>query len=104
MVLPISREHQFLTATGLAEAIAQGHSPLVHLVSFPALTINHGMILFAVRAEPQGWEFTAYDPNDPLQPTTLRFDRARSTFSLPPNNYWAGGPLEIIEIFRSWWL
>ncbi len=103
MVLPISREHQFLTATGLAEAIAQGHSPLVHLVRFPALTINHGMILFAVRAEPQGWEFMAYDPNDPLQPTTLRFDRARGTFSLPPNNYWAGGPLEIIEIFRSWW-
>ena len=104
MVFPISREHQEKTAASLADALRQGFSPIVHLVQFPALTINHGMILFEVAATEAGWAFSACDPNDPQKPATLMFDKAARQFSLPANAYWAGGALKIIEIFASWFL
>jgi len=104
MVLPISREHQSLTAERLAAALGQNLSPIIHLVKFPSLTINHGMILFAVTATANTFEFSAYDPNQPAAPARLTFDRQAQTFFLPANSYWAGGELNIIQIFQSWWM
>jgi hypothetical protein len=104
MVFPISPAHQERTVAGLLAAIQKSISPIVHLVTFPSLTINHGMILFAAAETGSGWEFSAYDPNDPAQPARLGFDRAAKTFSLPPNRYWAGGGLNVIEIYRGWWM
>jgi hypothetical protein len=104
MVFPISRRHQSRTAARLAAAVRQNTSPIVHLVTFPALTINHGMILFDVSETEPAIEFQAYDPNDPSQPACLAFDRAASAFRLPPNRYWAGGPLNVIQIYCGWFL
>jgi len=102
MVFPISRAHQARTAASLEAALQQNIPPIIHLVKFPALTINHSMILFAVTETGQGFAFQAYDPNNPQQPVPLAFDHKSSRFSLPPNHYWAGGELDIIEIYRSW--
>jgi hypothetical protein len=104
MILPVSRSHQKQTASRLAAALAQNLSPIVHLVTFPSLTMNHGMILFGMTETAGGADFSAYDPNDPAQPTRLTFDRASKTFFLPQNRYWAGGRLNVIEIFRGWFM
>ena len=104
MVLPISRGHQAHTAASLVAALARNRSPIIHLVKFPALTINHGMILFDVATTPNGFTFAAYDPNQSQAPTELTYDRQTQTFSLPANAYWAGGSLQVIEIFRNWWM
>jgi hypothetical protein len=104
MVFPISPAHQERTAARLIAAIQKNISPIVHLVKFPSLTINHGMILFDVTETGHVLEFSAYDPNDPAQPARLGFDRNARTFSLPPNRYWAGGGLNVIEIYRDWWM
>ena len=71
-------------------------------MKFPSLTINHGMIVFEGTETKAGFEFSAYDPNNPSQPVRLTFDHAMNTFSLPPTRYWAGGKLNVIEIYRSW--
>jgi len=102
MVLPISRAHQTATAARLIAALGQNVCPIIHLVTFPALTINHGMIVYDVRQTGEGAEFSAYDPNDPDHPAVLHLDHRRKTFSLLPNTYWAGGDLNIIQIYRSW--
>lgn len=102
MIFPISRAHQGRLAARLRAEIKEGISPIIHLVKFPSLTINHGMILFGVTETGSGLEFPAYDPNDPAQPAQLMFDRTGKTFSLPSNRYWAGGGLNVIEIYRSW--
>ncbi len=104
MIFPISRAHQERLAARLHAEIQKGIASIVHLVKFPSLTINHGMILFDVAETEGGLEFSAYDPNDPSQPARLVFDRTAKTFSLPPNRYWAGGGLNVIEIYRSWWI
>ena len=102
MVFPITRGHQTRTAAQLVTALEQNLSPIIHLVKFPSLTINHGMVLFHAVSTRNGGEFSAYDPNNPLQPANLIFDRATATFSLPPNRYWPGGELNVIEIYRNW--
>jgi len=104
MIFPISRAHQERTAERLRAEIQRGAAPIIHLVRFPKLTINHGMILFDAGATQHGVTFQAYDPNQPGAPTEVSFDRATKTFSLPANRYWAGGALNVIEIYRGWWM
>ena len=104
MIFPIARAHQARTAAQLSAALRHNCSPIVHLVKFPSLTINHGMVLFSGSETPRGFEFQAYDPNDPNRPAQLTFDRELQTFFLPANLYWAGGSLNLIEIYRGWFL
>lgn len=104
MVFPISRTHQKRTAASLLHEIQWGGSPIVHLVRFPQLTINHGMVLFDAKPADHGTVFLAYDPNDPARPSEITFDSATQTFSLPSNRYWIGGMLNVIEIYRNWWM
>jgi hypothetical protein len=104
MIFPISRRHQERTAESLYVTIREGFAPLIHLVKFPALTINHGIILFEAADTESGFVFSAYDPNNPVQPAQLSFDRRARAFSLPKNDCWAGGPLDVIEIYRGWFL
>jgi hypothetical protein len=104
MIFPISRGHQKRTAENLFAAIQKKFPPIIHLVKFPSLTINHGMVLFDVAENGGGLEFSAYDPNNPEKPAWLKFDRAAKKFFLPANSYWAGGELDVIEIYRGWFL
>jgi len=100
MVFAISREHQVATAAALRAALRQNVPPIIHIVKFPALTINHSLLVFAGTDT----EFQCYDPNQPAQSISLSFDPKMRTFSLPRNHYWAGGPLDVIEIYRTWWM
>ena len=104
IVVPVSRGHQHRTAGDLLDAIEAHDAPLVHLLRFPSLAINHGMVVFEGARTSGGAEFLAYDPNEPGHPARLVYDRARRAFSLPPNRYWRGGELNVFEIFRRWYL
>lgn len=104
IVVPVSRAHQHRTAGELLNAVADHSSPLVHLLRFPSLAINHGMVVFEGARTSEGAQFLAYDPNDPERPARLTYDRERRSFSLPANRYWHGGALNVFEIFRRWYL
>jgi hypothetical protein len=101
MIWPFSRSQQRQTAVHLMGAIQSNASPVVHLVRFPGLTINHAMVLFAVQETADRIEFSAYDPNSPEQPATLTYDRARRSFSVPTNAYFPGGRVDVYEIYRN---
>jgi hypothetical protein len=101
MVFPISRRHQEQTAHRLSLVPAARIDPIVHLVRFPQLTINHGLTLFARADSASEIRFQAYDPNLPDRPAELIYDRPRHTFFFPPNHYWAGGRVDVIEIYRG---
>lgn len=101
MVLPISRQHQSRTAQGLQERLAQGGAPIVHLVRFPQLTINHSISIFGCQQSERETSFCAYDPNYPERPGSLTYEHATQCFSMPANRYWEGGLLDVIEIYYS---
>jgi hypothetical protein len=104
IVVPVSRAHQHRTAADLLAATEEHSAPLVHLLRFPSLAINHGMVVFEGARTGTGAQFLAYDPNDPDRPARLTYDRERRTFSLAANRYWRGGDLNAFEIFRRWYL
>ncbi len=102
MAFPFTRAHQTRTAGALAEALRQNRLPILHLVKFPAMSINHCIVLFNATETGRGWEFESYDPNNAGEPERLTFDRASQTFYLEPNACWPGGALNVSHICRSW--
>jgi len=102
MIWPFSRHQQHQTAERLVREIKQHAAPVVHLVRFPSLRINHAAVLFDVKDAADRIEFSAYDPNSPEQPAKLTYDRTRRSFSLPTSAYFPGGRVEVYEIYRNW--
>jgi hypothetical protein len=101
MVFPVWGRHQEQTAQRLARLLGEGGVPIVHLFRFPRITINHGLVLFAVAESEREIQFEAYDPNIPAHPVKLTYDRARREFRFPPACYWGGGAVSVMEIFRG---
>jgi hypothetical protein len=103
MVMPFGRGHQEDTAARLISAIAQRRPPIVHLVRFPRIAINHAMLLYAYTETEDAIRFAAYDPNAPDAPATLTYERATRTFTLPHNSYFRGGRVDVYEIYHRPW-
>ena len=102
MIWPFSRHHQQKTAETLAAEIKRNRAPVVHLVRFPGLSINHAVVLFDATATEKEILFAAYDPNSPDKPATLTYDRTARVFSFPTNFYFPGGRVDVYEIYCTW--
>lgn len=102
MIFPFSRSHQEKEAEALATAISNNRSPVVHLLTFPKIKINHAILLFDVDEEQDVLRFAGYDPNNPEAPVELTFDRKTRTFDYPVNDYFKGGKVDVYQIYRNW--
>jgi len=102
MIFPFSRRHQEKMAAQLAAAIKENRPPVVHLVRFPELGINHAVVLFAARETESEIEFTVYDPNNPALPLHMVFNRAQRKFLLPATRYFTGGRVDVYQIYYRW--
>jgi len=102
MIFPFARSHQEHISRQLVEALKENRPPIVHIVRFPSLAINHAILLFDVRESDSEIVFAVYDPNAPEQPTTLTYDRVARTFNYPRNAYFQGGRVDVYEIYHAW--
>ncbi|MFM2294429.1 MAG: hypothetical protein RLZZ350_842 [Verrucomicrobiota bacterium] len=102
MIYPFTRAGQAREARRLADEIAAGELPIVHLCRFPQLTINHAVLLYAATTNASGLQFLAYDANNPRAPQPLQFDAASKTFQFAHNEYLQGGRVDAYEIYRDW--
>lgn len=102
IIFPLKPSHQQQMAAQLSSRVQAGLLPLIHLVRFPQLTINHAMLLFDSRETTNGYEFEAYDPNSPSRPVTLSFDGISGRFQMPAARYFPGGRVDIYEIYHAW--
>jgi hypothetical protein len=102
MIWPFSRANQASTAERLLADLKENRPPVVHVVRFPQLTINHAVLLFGATENEKEIVFSVYDPNKPDSPKRLNYDRATRTFNFAGNDYWPGGRVNIYEVYRSW--
>jgi hypothetical protein len=101
MILPFRRSELEDTAAALAQEIAVHRPPVVHVADFPAIHINHALLLYRVAEAPEEIRFEAYDPNDGSQPLQLRFERGDGVFRLAPTRYFGGGVVDVYEVYHS---
>jgi hypothetical protein len=102
MIFPFSRSHQERIANQLTKALAENRPPVVHLACFPSLAINHAVLVFHALETDTKINFSAYDPNNPEQHALLTYDRRTRTFYYPRNPYFAGGPVDVYQIYHAW--
>lgn len=102
MVFPFTVRHQRSTMKRLGSILSDGGVAVVHVVRFPALTINHALMVYAREADAGGREvFWAYDPNDPRHPVALIWNGDR--FALEANTYFAGGRVDVYPVYANAW-
>jgi hypothetical protein len=99
VVFPFSRHQQADVAKQIQDELNTRGAAVVHLVRFPQLTINHAVLVFEAHSSPERIEFLTYDPNDPMGPITITYERATKTFSLPFNAYFPGGRVDVYSIY-----
>ena len=61
MILPFTRAGQVKMAEKLRQKLATGRLPILHVATFPGLTINHSVLLFGSSDNGDALEFQAYD-------------------------------------------
>jgi hypothetical protein len=99
MILPFSRHQQEHVAERLQQQLQHKGPVVVHVLRFPQLSINHAVVIFDAKTASNRVDFVTYDPNEPGNPTTIRFDRAARTFYMPPNAYFSGGRIDVYSIY-----
>ncbi|HLX68792.1 MAG TPA: hypothetical protein VKV04_04110 [Verrucomicrobiae bacterium] len=102
MIFFFSRASQERTVKRLLADLKDNRPPVVHLTTFPSLSINHAILLFGAKETENEILFSVYDPNKPDSPKVLTYNRATRTFSFASNDYWPGGKLNVYEVYRSW--
>ena len=102
MIMHFSARQQERMAAQLLVSIQRNRPPVVHLADFPKLHLNHAVLLIDAREDEEGIEFAVYDPNDSSRASRLRFDRAERRFYFPTNFYFAGGRVDVYEIYSAW--
>lgn len=102
MPFPLTRGHQAEEAEQLRARLQDGIPPVVHVLRFPSLAINHALVIQHAEETAEAIRFAVYDPNTPGQPTTLTFRRADRSFYLPANEYFVGGRVKVYEVYHRW--
>jgi hypothetical protein len=99
MVFPFPRAHQAEVAATLRAEVAAGRAPIIHVLRYPVITLNHLMLVYAVEETPSEIRFVSYDPNQSEAPIVLRYDRGARAFSYPRTVYFAGGGVKVYEVY-----
>lgn len=101
MVFPFSRTGQQRVAERLEARLLGGTPCAIHVVRFPSLKINHALLLLKVSRAGDSVIFHAYDPNTPARPIELNYSTQSRRFELPTTEYFAGGFVNVYEVYRN---
>ena len=101
MIFAFSPNQQRATARELVADLRRGHLPIVHIVNYPIIDINHTALLFAFEETPLELRYHVYDPNNSDAPVSLVFERATATFHYARTDYFPGGPAKVYEVYHG---
>lgn len=101
MVVPFARSGQEKVARELEQSTRADRLPIIHVVTFPRLSINHAVMIFGAHAQGRAVSFDCYDPNICERPVRLEYEPVKRTFVFPRTHYFLGGPVNVYEIYRG---
>lgn len=101
MVFPFTHRHQSGTAAEITEMLDHGELPIVHVVTFPSLALNHGLMVFDYVRTGDKILFLGYDPNDPTQPIEVNYDSVQRQFCFPGTDYFRGGDVNLYLVYKG---
>lgn len=99
MVMPYTRRGQLREAQRLLESVRAQRAPVVHVFTFPALTLNHAIVAFEATETSEGIRFLTYDPNSPDTVLELDFVTGERRFRMPSTQYFLGGDVDAYEVY-----
>jgi hypothetical protein len=99
MIFPFAPRQKRAAVEGWIEDLARGLLPVVRVVNFPTVDINHTLLLFAAEASPVEVRFSAFDPNNTAAPVSFVFQRADASFLYPATSYFRGGTVQVYEVY-----
>jgi len=102
MIFPFPLEQQQQVAGQLLDELARGWPPIVHVLRFPDVTIDHLVLVFDAEQTPAEIRFHVYDPNDADHQLELVFDRGARLFSYSATAFFPGGPVKAYEVYNGW--
>jgi hypothetical protein len=81
VVFPMPGAQQERVATETIEELQAGRPVQWLITNLPEVELNHTVVVYDYRvADGRAIDFIAYDPNDPSEPDTIRFDPAKRRF------------------------
>ena len=101
MVLPFTRVGQAGEAEALCLDVAKQGMAVIHVFTFPALSINHALVVHAFESSPERITFQACDPNAPGQALAFIFDRSEQTFRMAATAYFIGGAVKAYRVYSG---
>jgi hypothetical protein len=106
MVHEHSRSYQEQTHANLDAALAHGELFVVYLSTFPSLTINHAVLVYARRSgsardgrTKRIDRYDVYDPNHAKGPRELTWSPSKSAFAYQKDWDFVGGFVQVYQVY-----
>ena len=104
VTFPVTRDHQAQVAQEVMHEIEQGRLAQLLVTNWPKPELNHTVVAYQFEHRPDGIEFTVWDPNDPLAPNLITFDRQQQRFVATQLYATEPGIIRVFRMYYSPWL
>ena len=101
MLYDYSRRYQEQTHTELDAKLVRGGLFVAYLSTFPNLSINHAVLVYARKPEssPAIERYLVYDPNHPETPRELTWSAKGGTFAFQKDWDFIGGSVRVYQVY-----
>jgi hypothetical protein len=104
VTFPVTGGHQASVAQEVIDELRAGRLVQLLVTNWPKPELNHTVVAYAYREADGDVEFEVWDPNDPAEPGTLVFQRARARFWATRIYDTEPGPIRAFRMAYSWLL
>lgn len=105
MLYEYSRKYQERTHANLDATLARGEVFVAHLSTFPNLSINHAVLVYAREPKPPPAttaaieSYVVYDPNHPEAPRELTWSPTERAFAFQKDWDFVGGFVRVYQVY-----
>jgi len=99
--LPVSNQAKARLNDQMLRDLKAGYPTLLWLYNFPSLSINHAVLVYEAKHEPDRIRYKLYDPNYAELARELQYEPTTQTYIFGPTFYFKGGTVTPRAIYRG---